>query len=98
MNEPFPPYGQNEFPPMGEFHPTYVHAPQPDLASQRPTQYNIVIKRNDALYRTLSILNSVLSVIGVLVIVATFVTVCYGVMMISEVFDTVTIIQNQQVP
>jgi len=64
-------------------------------SSDEAAQFQIIIKRNDGLYRFLSILNTVLSIIGVLMIVATFFAVCYGVIMITEAFDTVTIISNQ---
>jgi hypothetical protein len=66
--------------------------------SDDAAQFQIIIKRNDGLYRFLSILNTVLSIFGVLVVVATFFAVCYGVIMITEAFDTVTIISNQNAP
>jgi hypothetical protein len=89
--------GQNPFP-TADFHPTIVDVTpqQPYDHAQAAPQYNIVVKRNDALYRTLSIINTILSIIGVLMIVATFCAVCYGIMMVSEVFETVNIIKNQQ--
>jgi len=89
--------GQTPFP-TADFHPTIVDVTpqQPYDQAQAAPQYNIVVKRNDALYRTLSIINTILSIIGVLMIVATFCAVCYGIMMVSEVFETVNVIKNQQ--
>lgn len=83
-----------------QFSGTYLHESSgiPYNPARSTTQYHIVVKRNDALYKTLNIINTTLSVVGVLTIVATFAFVCYGLLMMTEVFETVQIIKNQQVP
>ena len=93
-----PTYGHGESPRLGEFHPTYVDVSENWAygQGQSTTQYNIVVKRNDMLYRTLSMLNTVLSIFGVMMVIATFLGVCYGLVMMTQVLETVQIIQNQQ--
>ena len=56
-----------------------------ESVAQTTTQYNIIIKRNDGLYKTLSVLNTVFSILAVLLIVATFITVFYSLITITEV-------------
>lgn len=83
-----------------QFTGTYLHEGSdiPYSPARSTTQYHIVVKRNDALYKTLNIINTTLSVVGVLTVAATFVFVCYGMVMITEVFETVNVIKEQQIP
>lgn len=53
-------------------------------------QYQVVMKRNDGLYKTLHILNTIVSIIGVLLIAAIFGMVFYGLVTITEVAEIVS--------
>jgi hypothetical protein len=96
MNTPFPSFSAPDSIPAEEFQPLYVVAePKVDgTDGETLAQYRIVIKRNDALYKTLSIINTMLSVVGVLLIAATFCAVFYGIIVLSEVNETVNLLQN----
>lgn len=54
------------------------------------TQFHIIIKRADPLYRTLNILNTIFSIFAVLLIVSTFIMVFYSLVTITEVADMVS--------
>jgi hypothetical protein len=54
----------------------------------QPT-YHIIVKRNDGLYKTLHIMNTLFSILAVLMIVATFVMVFYSLVTITEVAEIV---------
>lgn len=72
-----------------------VAADQTSLPERHTKQSNVVIKRDDSMYRTLNTINTVVNVCGVLLIAAVFVTVCYGAIMMSEVVTNIEIIRNQ---
>ncbi len=82
------------------FKPTYVDVTEQALFAPAPSQpqYHIMVKRNDLLYRVLSFLNTIFSILGVLLILATFIMVCYGVVVLSQVVEVVEVIKNQRVP
>lgn len=58
------------------------------------TQYKIIVKRNDNLYRILNIMNTVFSIIAVLLIAAIFAMVFYGLVTITEVAEMVSRVQE----
>lgn len=82
------------------FRPIYVDVTDEHIYTpgRSQTQYHIIVKRNDILYRVLSFLNTLFSILGVLLILATFVMVCYSVVVLSQVVDVVETIKTQQVP
>lgn len=55
--------------------------------AQANTQYHIIVKRNDGLYKTLSVLNTIFSILAVLLIAITFIMVCYSLLTITEVAE-----------
>lgn len=82
------------------FRPIYVDVVDDHVYTpgRSQTQYHIVVKRNDMLYRVLNFINTMFSILGVLMIVATFVMVCYSVVVLSQVVDVVEVIRTQQIP
>lgn len=76
--------------PFSELNPPFV----------RQTQYRIIVKRDDGLYRALHIINTLFSIIGVLLIVAIFGMVFYSLITITEVSEIVHQIKehNEIVP
>ena len=59
------------------------------VSAKSNAQYHIIVKRNDGLYKTLSILNTVFSILAVLLIVVMFIMVFYSLMTITEVAEIV---------
>jgi hypothetical protein len=95
-----PSFDAENTPQYGGLHSTYADVSTSWVGNygQATTQYNIVVKRNDMLYKTLNILNTVLSIFGVIMIIGTFLSVCYGLVMMTQVLETVQVIQNQRLP
>lgn len=58
------------------------------------TQYQIIVKRNDNLFKVLNILNTMFSIIAVLLIAAIFAMVFYGLVTITEVAEMVSRVQE----
>lgn len=57
-------------------------------------QFHIIVKRDDGIYKTLHIMNTVFSILAVLMIVMTFIMVFYSLVTITEVSQMVTQIKE----
>lgn len=65
---------------------------QAEVRSQ--PQFHIIVKRDDSLYKTLHIMNTVFSILAVLMIVMTFIMVFYSLVTITEVSNMVSQIKE----
>lgn len=86
LNEPFPP---------ADINAGYVSRNQTPGTAPR---YHVVVKRHDILYRLLNQLHVFVSVLGVFAVIGVFLGVVYGILELSDVFETVYAIRHQQVP
>lgn len=77
------------FPELTEF--SHEFNPHP---AQSQVQYTITVKRNDNLYKTLSLMNTLFSIISVLLIIAVFGLVVYSLVTITEVAEVVSQIKE----
>ena len=57
-------------------------------------QFHIIVKRDDSLYRMLHVMNTVFSILAVLMIVMTFIMVFYSLVTITEVSNMVSQIKE----
>lgn len=57
-------------------------------------QFQIIVKRDDGLYKTLHVMNTVFSILAVIMIVMTFVMVFYSLVTITEVSNMVSQIKE----
>lgn len=71
--------------------------PANTTAAQGQPQFHIVVKRNDGLYKTLNVLNTVFSILAVLLIVVTFIMVFYSLITITEVAEMVSQVKEHNV-
>lgn len=93
-------YPTSDFPALGSFsldgldNFSGTAIPQFTAEAKSEPQFQIMMKRDDGLYRTLNTLNTVFSIFAVLMIVATFVMVFYSLVAITEVSEMVSQIQE----
>lgn len=66
----------------------------PVFEAKSQTQFHIIVKRDDSLYRTLHILNTIFSIFAVLLIVSMFIMVFYSLITITEVSEMVSQIKE----
>jgi hypothetical protein len=90
----------SDFPTLGSFSiddlENFSGTVVPDFNNEAKSQpqFHIIVKRDDGLYKTLNILNTVFSILAVLLIVATFVLVFYSLITITEVSEMVSHIKE----
>ena len=64
--------------------------PVPHTPAQSQTQFHIIVKRDDGLYKTLNALHTIFSIFAVLLIVFSFIMVFYSLITITEVAEIVS--------
>jgi len=81
--------------PAPDMNPGYVPVKHSPEITRR---YHVVVKRHDFMYRMMDQAHVFISVVGVLAVIGMFLGVIYGVLQLSNVFETVYAIRTQQVP
>lgn len=64
------------------------------MEARSQPQFQIIVKRDDGLYKTLHAMNTVFSILAVLMIVMTFIMVFYSLVTITEVSNMVSQIKE----
>jgi len=68
----------------------------PVAGTNHVKSYNVIIKRNDRLYRILSAINTATLVCGVILIAATFAMVAYGLFVTMNTNEVLEIMRQQR--
>lgn len=87
----FPTLGSYSIDDFDGINPNEVFFP---AETRSQTQFQIIVKRDDNLYRTLNAMNTVFSIFAVLMIVLTFIMVFYSLVTITEVSNMVSQIKE----
>lgn len=99
MQQPSNHGAPNNFPTIGSFSiDEFEGMSQTEAFFQAETrsqpQFHIIVKRDDGFYKTLHAMNTVFSILAVLMIVMTFIMVFYSLITITEVSHMVSEIKD----